>query len=41
MTIISVNSTSKYQTAPTAVFNSNGHIVSEAPRHNIEPKIRA
>jgi omega-amidase len=33
MTIISVNSISKYQTAPTAVFNSNGHIVSEAPRN--------
>ena len=32
MTIISVNSISKYQTAPTAVIDSNGHIVCEAPR---------
>jgi omega-amidase len=33
MTIISVNSISKYQTAPTVVIDSNGHIVSEAPRN--------
>ena len=32
MTIISVNSISQYQTAPTAIIDSNGHIVSEAPR---------
>ncbi len=33
MTIISVNSISKFQTAPTAVIDSNGHIVCEAPRN--------
>lgn len=33
MTIISVNSISQYQTAPTAVIDSNGEIVSEAPRN--------
>jgi predicted amidohydrolase len=33
MTIISVNSISKYQTAPTAVIDPNGHILSEAPRN--------
>lgn len=33
MTLVSVNSISKYQTAPTAVIDSNGHIVSEAPRN--------
>jgi omega-amidase len=33
MTVISVNSISKYQTAPTAVIDSNGHIVNEAPRN--------
>jgi omega-amidase len=33
MTVISVNSISKYQTAPTAVIDSNGCIVSEAPRN--------
>jgi omega-amidase len=32
MTIISVNSISKYQTAPTAVIASDGHIVCEAPK---------
>lgn len=31
MTIISVNSISDYQTAPTAVFNENGMILDEAP----------
>lgn len=31
MTVISVNSTSNYQTAPTAVFDSNGYVVEEAP----------
>lgn len=34
MTIISVNSISNYQTAPTAVIDSDGCIVSEAPRNN-------
>jgi omega-amidase len=33
MTVISVNSTSHYQTAPTAVIDINGNIVSEAPRN--------
>jgi len=33
MTIISVNSISKNQTAPTAVIDLNGHIVCEAPRN--------
>ena len=33
MTVISVNSTSHYQTAPTAVIDINGSIVSEAPRN--------
>jgi omega-amidase len=33
MTVVSVNSISKYQTAPTAVIDPNGHIVSEAPRN--------
>ena len=33
MTVISVNSASHYQTAPTAVIYSNGSIVSEAPRN--------
>jgi len=33
MTIVSVNSTSHYQTAPTAVIDINGSIVSEAPRN--------
>lgn len=33
MTVISVNSISKYQTAPTAVFDLNGCIVNEAPRN--------
>ena len=33
MTIISVNSISKYQTAPTAVIDLNGHIINEAPRN--------
>jgi omega-amidase len=33
MTVVSVNSTSHYQTAPTAVIDSNGYIVSEAPRN--------
>lgn len=31
MTIISVNSISNYQTAPTAVFNQNGIVIDEAP----------
>ena len=33
MTIISVNSISKYQTAPTAVIDTDGHIICEAPRN--------
>lgn len=33
ITVISVNSTSHYQTAPTAVIDINGNIVSEAPRN--------
>jgi omega-amidase len=33
MIVISVNSISKYQTAPTAVIDSNGRIVNEAPRN--------
>ena len=32
MTVISVNSTAKYQTAPTAVFDINGVVIKEAPR---------
>lgn len=32
MTVISVNSTSHHQTAPTTIIDSNGYIVSEAPR---------
>lgn len=33
MTVISVNSTSHYQTAPTSVIDINGSIISEAPRN--------
>lgn len=33
MTVISVNSISQYQTAPTAVFDYNGNIVLEAQRN--------
>lgn len=33
MTVISVDSISNYQTAPTAIFDSNGHVVEEAPRN--------
>ena len=33
MTVVSVNSISKYQTAPTAVIDINGHIHVEAPRN--------
>lgn len=33
MTIISVNSISKYQTAPTAIIDFKGNIVNEAPRN--------
>jgi omega-amidase len=33
MTVVSVNSISHYQTAPTAVFNTNGSVVYEAPRN--------
>lgn len=35
MTVVSVNSISNHQTAPTAVFDINGHAVLEAPR-NVE-----
>lgn len=33
MTIISVNSISKYQTAPTVIIDFKGNIVNEAPRN--------
>jgi omega-amidase len=33
MTVISVNSISKHQTAPTAVLNINGSVVEEAPKN--------
>ena len=33
MTVVSVNSISKYQTAPTAVFNIDGRVVKEAPKN--------
>ncbi len=33
MTVISVNSISKYQTAPTAVIDFKGNIINEAPRN--------
>ena len=33
MTVISVNSSSKYQTAPSAVFDINGVVKKEAPRN--------
>lgn len=33
MTVVSVNSISKYQTAPTAVIDINGSILCEAPRN--------
>jgi len=33
MTIVSVNSISKFQTAPTAVFDINGNILKEAPKN--------
>lgn len=33
MTVVSVNSISKYQTAPTAVFNINGVMIKEAPKN--------
>lgn len=33
MNVISVNSISKYQTAPTAVIDFNGIIIDEAPRN--------
>ncbi len=33
MTVITVNSISKYQVAPTAVFDLNGYIVCEAPKN--------
>lgn len=32
MTVISVNSISHFQTAPTAVINQNGRVISEAPK---------
>ncbi|NLM35069.1 MAG: hypothetical protein GX206_06470 [Clostridiales bacterium] len=33
MTVISVNSTSYYQTSPTAVININGNVLNEVPRN--------
>lgn len=33
MTVVSVNSVSKYQSAPTAVFDVNGELSAEAPRN--------
>ena len=33
MPFISVNSISRFQTAPTAVFNQNGKVIKEAPRN--------
>ena len=33
MTIVSVNSSSKFQTCPTAVFNISGGVVKEAPKN--------
>jgi len=33
MTVVSVNSISKFQTAPTAVFDINGMVVNEAPKN--------
>jgi len=33
MTVVSVNSISRYQTAPTAVFDPNGRVKAEAPRN--------
>jgi hypothetical protein len=31
--MISVNSISNYQTAPTAIFNHNGEVIKEAERN--------
>ena len=33
MTVISVNSISKFQTVPTAVIDHNGYLILEAPRN--------
>lgn len=33
MTVVSVNSISKFQTAPTAIFGINGEVVREAPKN--------
>jgi omega-amidase len=33
MTVVSVNSSSHFQTAPTAIFNTNGSIIYEDPRN--------
>jgi len=33
MTVVSVNSISKFQTAPTAVFDINGGVIKEAPKN--------
>ena len=33
MTVISVNSSSKHQSAPTAVIDHNGRVISEAPKN--------
>ena len=33
MTVVSVNSISGYQTAPTAIFDPNGYLLQEAPKN--------
>ena len=33
MTVVSVNSVSSYQTAPTAIFDPNGGVIAEAPKN--------
>ncbi len=33
MTVVSINSISDFQTAPTAIFDVNGHVIREAPRN--------
>ena len=33
MTVVSVNSISKFQTAPTAIFDINGSVLKEAPKN--------
>lgn len=36
MTVASVNSISRFQTAPTAIFNHNGSVIKEAERNKKE-----